>query len=489
MKISEILKELDLGNSVAEFDEDLRNYFVETNPFRLLIKGDADVIAGDKGTGKTAIFKVLQDRYTSLPELVNVEVITGFNPSGNPVFQRLAQGNLLTERQYTTVWKAYLLSLIGNWLLELYDDAYTEKMFELHELLSKTNLRTNDDTPNTVFSKICNSLSHFLQPSSAEIAFTFSETGIPIIIPKINYNGSENQSPPQDIIPHEEALGLLNTALEEADITVWVALDRLDEAFQGFPETEGPALRALFRSYLDLLEFSSIKLKIFVRRDLFRKITQEGFVNLTHVNARKVEIIWDEEDLKNLLCRRIKESTSFIEKLSLEGASDDDIFKLVFPKQVDPGARKPTTWNWIMSRIRDGNHIKPPRNLIDISSKAREAQFRRELREPREYNVTMPLIESDAIRRGLKHLSDDRVKDTLLAEAPRNLANLIELFRGSNAEHNDESLSKLFKIDRSKVSREVKPLIEIGFLERVGQSYKVPILYREGLGITQGKAF
>lgn len=31
--------------------------------------------------------------------------------------------------------------------------------------------------------------------------------------------------------------------------------------------------------------------------------------------------------------------------------------------------------------------------------------------------------------------------------------------------------------------------MELGFLEKVGNTYKVPILYREGLAITQGKAF
>jgi len=56
MKMKDVLKELNLGYSVAEFDEELENYFVETEPFRALINNRADVVAGDKGTGKTAIF-------------------------------------------------------------------------------------------------------------------------------------------------------------------------------------------------------------------------------------------------------------------------------------------------------------------------------------------------------------------------------------------------------------------------------------------------
>jgi hypothetical protein len=49
------------------------------------------------------------------------------------------------------------------------------------------------------------------------------------------------------------------------------------------------------------------------------------------------------------------------------------------------GSRKPKTWQWILTRIRDGNGIKPPRNLIDLINKARDAQARREEREGRSW--------------------------------------------------------------------------------------------------------
>jgi hypothetical protein len=39
------------------------------------------------------------------------------------------------------------------------------------------------------------------------------------------------------------------------------------------------------------------------------------------------------------------------------------------------------------------------------------------------------------------------------------------------------------------VRGQVKPLIELGFLEEVKGTFKVPAIYREGLEITQGKAF
>lgn len=39
------------------------------------------------------------------------------------------------------------------------------------------------------------------------------------------------------------------------------------------------------------------------------------------------------------------------------------------------------------------------------------------------------------------------------------------------------------------VRAKIRPLVDIGFLEEFMDSYKIPSLYREGLQITQGKAF
>lgn len=58
---SDLIKEFDVGNSAAEFDSDLENYFVETGTFRSVIEDRGDIIAGDKGTGKTAIYRVLKN--------------------------------------------------------------------------------------------------------------------------------------------------------------------------------------------------------------------------------------------------------------------------------------------------------------------------------------------------------------------------------------------------------------------------------------------
>ena len=187
MLIKELLQKLTIGSSVAEFDEDLERYFVETETFRALVQNRADIIAGDKGTGKTALFRVLQKRYARLPELKSIEVISAFNPTGNPVFQRLAQEQVLSEGDYTLIWKAYFLSLVGNWLLGIYEGSYTASMKKLDDLLNGLSLRSVDDTASTIFSKILNSFSRLFNPTAAQVEISFQPSGIPILKPRIEF--------------------------------------------------------------------------------------------------------------------------------------------------------------------------------------------------------------------------------------------------------------------------------------------------------------
>jgi hypothetical protein len=492
MNIHEVLNLIELGSSVAEYEDELERYFVETDTFRALVEDKADIIAGEKGTGKTALFRYLQRRYPEITELSKVEVLTGFNPSGSPVFQRLINTGLQTEGQYITIWKTYILSLVGNWLLQLCEGHYSENTRQLDVLLNKIGLRSQDDTAQTIFSRLTNWAQRLLNPKSAGMEVTFDAFGIPILTPKVEFvdpSPAGSADLEAELILHDDALLALNSALAENDITIWVALDRLDEAFIGYPDVEIPALRALFRTYLDLFAFERMRLKIFVRKDLFRKITRDRFVNLTHVNARKREITWDNEDLFLLICKRIKENEEFLALVDPPNPSDQELFELIFPEQVDQGERRPTTWNWMLSHTRDGNGSVPPRNLIDLVNKTKEEQLRREQRVPRMYTIGLSLIEPEALKRALSRLSVERVEDTLLAEASREVAVLIEAFRDSKAEHNDDSVARLFGVEKAQARSFAKVLMDVGFFEQSDTSYKIPILYRDGLNISRGKAF
>lgn len=483
--VGELLRHLDLGSSVAESDAALERYFVETKAFEDLCRDRGDVVTGDKGTGKTALFRILRSRYRSIPELKNVEVIAAFNPVGNPVFQRIREVDPpLEEGEYIGLWKAYVFALVGNWILDLYNGEFSEDMKTLESLLTKTGLNSADDTAETVFSQLINRL-RALAPKRAKVAMTFTQQGIPILLPEIEFAEESGTAP--EPIRHEEALGLIERILASEDFVTWLVLDRLDEAFQGFPSVEVPALRALLRTYLDLQAFPHIRLKLFLRNDLFRKIAAGGFVNLSHVSARRVEIEWDDNNLYALLCRRMGESKEFVSALGGD-LSHDALFRATFPEQVDVGENRPTTWNWMLTRIQDGNRTRPPRNLIDLVRDAQAAQLRKEERSPRSYTSGLSLIEGETLKRGLEKMSSRRVEDTVLAESGSD-AVYIERFRGGKAEHSTESIAKVLNMSQGEALAITKRLVENGFLEVLGEGYRIPFLFRDGLNVTQGKAF
>ncbi len=47
----------------------------------------------------------------------------------------------------------------------------------------------------------------------------------------------------------------------------------------------------------------------------------------------------------------------------------------------------------------------------------------------------------------------------------------------------------MLRLEGEALQSAIKSLQEMGFLEKVGENFKVPSLYRDGLEITQGKAF
>jgi len=487
MYIREALQKLKFGNSVAESDKGLQDYFLVTQSYTSLVNDDADLIAGDKGTGKTAIFQHLKRNFANESGLANTEIVTGFNLGGEPLFRKMGNEQPLQETQYITIWKMYILSLAGNWLLNSSKGKRPNSSQKLDALLTKLELRSQDNNATSTFSNVLGWARRF----RPKFEFSPDPTSPTLFKPTVELYQVDikNETISPEEISQGEVFALLDSALSEQNKSVWVVVDRLDEAFVGLPDIETPALRALLRSYLDLMVLDRLRLKLFVRKDLFRKIIQDGFVNLTHINARKFEIIWDDEDLLALFARRVRASREFIQMFGIVEAGDQELFQWVFPEKIEARKNAPNTWRWMLSQICDGNGVKSPRNLIDLISLSQQEQLRREQRSPRKYGSESPMIEIDSIKKALARLSERRIEDTLLAEYGRDVQRAIQAFKNGNSEHNVDSLCRLFGFDKSHALVTAEILNEIGFLEQEGDIYRVPDLYRSGLNISHGKTF
>src|ERR1700675_4796189 len=114
----EVLRSIAFGHRVAEDETDvLSTYFVETDHWQRLYRGDIDVIYGPKGSGKSALYSLLLSKSTELFDR-NILLVAGENPRGATAFRDLMTDPPASEREFVGLWKLYIASIIHSALAE-----------------------------------------------------------------------------------------------------------------------------------------------------------------------------------------------------------------------------------------------------------------------------------------------------------------------------------------------------------------------------------
>jgi hypothetical protein len=293
----------------------------------------------------------------------------------------------------------------------------------------------------------------------------------------------------------DHLLELANTALG-VNYQIWVLLDRLDVAFAETHDLERNALRALFRVYLDLAGFKQIKLKIFLRSDIWNRIVEGGFREASHI-TRVAVLEWTSAALLNLVIKRLLKNQSLVDEFKLDRqavlgnfSAQNDLFYRFFPAQVEQGKNKPKTFDWMVSRCADATGKTAPRELIHLLIMIREQEIARlERGEP------LPggdhLFDRPVFKVALPAVSEARLVQNLYAEYP-DLKPLLAKLNGQKTEQTAESLAAIWGLKGDQTVRVADQLCDVGFFERrqVGNqgTYWVPFLFRDALHMSQGMA-
>jgi len=183
----------------------------------------------------------------------------------------------------------------------------------------------------------------------------------------------------------------LEQILTNADLYLWLMVDRLDELFARRSETETRALRGLLRT-LGLFRSNRIRIKVFLRDDILEQIVAgRGFTALTHVTARRSDILrWSEEQILKMVVQRIFVNREFARyfavDLRLLRSSMEyqrQKFYEVFVNSVYRPPNQSSTLRWIYNHTKDGRAVVTPRDVISLLTRAIQWQrdeLRRDLR-------------------------------------------------------------------------------------------------------------
>jgi hypothetical protein len=166
------------------------------------------------------------------------------------------------------------------------------------------------------------------------------------------------------------------------------------------------------------------------------------------------------------------------------------LFYRMFPAQVDAGARKSNTFDWMLSRTADGSGQTAPRELIHLLMEARDQQLKLlEMGAPEPSGEA--LFDRGALKSALPEVSKVRFEQTLCAEHPT-LKPILMRLEGEKTQQTPSTLAKIWSVSETTALERAEKLVEVGFFEKRGSKeqpiFWVPFLYRDALNLLQGPA-
>jgi hypothetical protein len=497
MEKRSVLLDTTFGQRVAEDEGDaLRSYFVETEQWRKIIAGDVDIVYGAKGSGKSAIYSLLQSEYETLRVQRRIVVIPAENPRGTPAFRDLVDDPPASEDEFRGLWKLYFLALLANYLRRQFAASKTTDGDAVKVIDQLTAVGLLAPAPTSLRGMLKAALDYLRGASIEGGASVDPSTGAPKVTAKITLAQPTVAQSTMGYVSADDLIEKLNAALDRTNITVWLVLDRLDVAFTASPALERNALRGLFRVYLDLLAHSRISIKIFLRDDIWRKILSEGFREASHI-TRTLTINWDLPSLLNLIVRRALHNEALCEfyqvssgRILSSAEQQMKFFYRLFPPQVDVGAKQTSTLEWMLTRITDGTRRPAPRELVHLLASARDGQLK-----AYELGSAEPpdecLFDRSSVKGALPEVSKIRFEQTLCAEHP-SLKSYLERLEGEKTQQTPTTLAAIWAIPEEKAVAVADELAEVGFFEkrrvREQSFYWIPFLYRDALNLVQGSA-
>lgn len=486
-----LVDQLDFGSSTAEKDTLLQTARIETSVFHDVINDRVDLILGTKGSGKTALFKILTNYLRDDFYKERIILLNGAEePAGDPIFlgfkPRFDQLSLI---EFQNFWRVYLVALV-------YNDVFCNPRFktDFHEVQKEIRLlETVCIQNNFPFGKKPWTLKHLVNQTlqailTRKITTTYDTDGTMGVSVEPGDGGTPSGTISETPIFINEIRQQVLAILRKAKLKVWILIDRLDEIFPRRTPTETIALKSLLLTTNSFPD-ESLRLKIFLRDDIFSSLIdpKTGFTALTHVTDRASDTLkWDPDLICKLIVKRIFCYESFrehfhVDKQRLEKDRQYQVtcFYHVFPQKAERGM---STLDWIYSRCQDGLGVVTPRDVIDLLQAARNRQVTLAKEAP---HTIQNVISFSALRYGYERMSERKVNTFLQAEFPHLWEDYLSKFQNQKSTLMLPALARLLG---TSDSRTLKILEDIGFLRAVPnkRSYTVPYLYRHGMRMVQG---
>ena len=508
MDSSQALNALHFGRVDAETDYRLSQCFVGTEMLRQALLPQHSLFIGPKGSGKSALFRLLCDDLGPWKSLLpkGYEIIYRIPATGLQSEKYLSGVDLdelspQTANDFRSFWLLYIGLKTATTLVEdqrmqhLASHAENSRIREQYASLSRI-VRTLGlvEAANSV-AKIKQKIDSLIEspenslPISGEVGKRLSvsfrnRTGIAIIT----------------------LLDIIDGLLQETKCLSWILLDKLDLLF--FDDitklrTSIAGLVQLLVEYSD--RFKNIHFKVFLRRDIYKQLR---IVNKSHLVSYTHDMRWRGPWLiKLLVARAVSDERVQKHCESIVGEQVDvgkvingtdelvlKVFYSIFEERMGIIKREgfgPHTHEWILKRLVDGLGMSFPREIIHLGNVA--VQRQREIIRREGLSERSKLVGGRALRKAFDAVSAYRCDTYLNSEFPH-LAGHIDAFRGKEVSTFErDELYRAFEELQPSGDDAIRAVHDVGLITPIGKNvdsalkFEVPLLYRSGLGIVERK--
>lgn len=484
----DVIENFYIGQGIAERETDtLAGYFFQTTHWVRVFSGDVDIILGPKGSGKSAIYFLLKQKEAEL-EQRGIYLVAAENPQGEPVFRQVSKTPPSDEAAFMFLWKLYFLVLVVKKLSIV--ESCASEIEPIKEILQAEGLLPAGFSLARALKSVLDYISSKFHFSSIETGVELDPlTGLPKFTGKISLGTPSERERKLGITSVEELLAQVNAILAKSNSKVWVVLDRLDVVFEEDRNVERVALRSLFRTYNDFFSLDNVSLKIFLRDDIWKTISEGGFREASHF-VRRVDLTWNRNSLVNMLVRRLVALKVLLECFSLDPAQMLGVFSRqvvffnsLFPEKINLfGGLQKDSLDWIMFSTKDGNGINTPREVIELLNFARDHEMSRLERGENVARANI-LFGQEAMFAGIRKVAKYKLEQTLFSEYPEIKKFVDPLYNRKRHRYGVADLTAMWKQGRPEVQKIAAKLAEVGFFRREENSYVIPHFYGYALGI------
>lgn len=302
------LDDLDFGGAEAKTDNllDTSLGFCWTRPIHEFVKGKRNIVIGERGSGKSVLFKLLSEGKLQFKKkkgehhlILPIEEELQYGTLRDYVDKHVVTFISEPSIKYRIVWELFILSRILHFLCNKYGNTLPEDLKKANDHMSVVLGYKKDPI----------SLLEIVKNVKATIGLKFGSSHVGTVEPNV-YGSVEpggdgqtkNATQNIDIDTYKKQI---QQFLEIKKSLLFVLIDKVDEfVIKGDYDVQRQLLQALMETEKAYMDYKSIKFKLFIRCDLYKRLAYD-VLGADKLSAKKIKLVWSNEDIRKLLAQRI----------------------------------------------------------------------------------------------------------------------------------------------------------------------------------------